>query len=455
MTSVTSILDQIVAAKRVEIAQLHRDHDVDALREQATARPSRFPSLIRQANAHGHSFLIAEFKRRSPSAGLINEQVSVRDQVATYREAGAHAVSVLTDGPHFGGSYDDLKAARDVLNGTDILLLQKDFILDEIQLLLARASGADLILLIAAILSEGELSHLYTLARSYGLDVLVEVKSRHDLDKIHTLTPPVVGINHRDLDTFRIALGRSSTLRQSLPTDTLVIAESGIESSLDLAIAQHNTDGLLVGTSLMRNPGLLAELTAPRRKRYFYKACGIRTREFMAPETADLIGINFSPESKRQVPEALLASPLPPNAVGVFYRNIFDEVLQRIASLKLRYVQVYADDFSPAQVATLPCRVLLGLRSDIADPVATAAQYAQHVDAFILDGPRPGSGEAGTIPSDFPYPFILGGGVNASNLDRLHQYPQCIGADIASGIEVDGQVSDSKLQYLRQQIASL
>ncbi|HNL38324.1 MAG TPA: indole-3-glycerol-phosphate synthase TrpC, partial [Saprospiraceae bacterium] len=137
----SSILDQIIAQKQQEISALYARHDIATLRRAAPPCRRNFYQALAGARAAGEPFFIAEFKRKSPSEGWINREAAVADQVIRYRLAGAHAVSVLTDGAFFGGSYDDLRAAAEALAHTSCLLLQKDFVLDPIQIYLARAAG--------------------------------------------------------------------------------------------------------------------------------------------------------------------------------------------------------------------------------------------------------------------------------------------------------------------------
>lgn len=446
----TSLLDQIAARKRDEVCALRAQHDLAALEQGLIPKHTDLAARIDTVRAQGRRFLIAEFKRRSPSAGAINETVPLTDQIAAYVVGGAHAVSVLTDGPGFGGSYTDLAEASRRLAGTGLLLLQKDFILDEVQIALAAAHGADLVLLIAAILSRDELVRLRRYAQTLGLDVLVELKSADDVAKVRGLDLPVVGVNHRDLDSFRLALGRSAHLRRLLPAGTRLIAESGIEQLVDLRLAAHAADGLLVGTGLMRRPELITALSSAAPLPYLFKACGVREAAHLSLP-ADLLGLNLSPHSRRHVaPELAATWPLPAHAVGLFYGNAPETIAPTLQQLGLRYAQVYAADLTSAQVAALPARVLLALRSTDGDLAVRAEAYAPYVDAFILDGPAPGSGEAGELPRDFPYPFLLAGGVTAETVDRVAEFSHCVGVDVASGLERENQIDPARAAAIRQ-----
>lgn len=192
--------------------------------------------------------IIAEFKRRSPSKGVINDRVSVVEVTKGYTEAGAACLSVLTDRDFFGGSPADLEAAR--VNA--IPILRKDFIIDEYQILEARAMGADVILLIAACLKPKEVERLAEFAASLGLEVLLEIHGDDELDHICDATP-IVGVNNRDLKTFTVDIERSIRLSQQLPVGKLLIAESGINR---VETMWHMRDsgfhGFLVGEHFMK-----------------------------------------------------------------------------------------------------------------------------------------------------------------------------------------------------------
>lgn len=447
-----TILDKIVAHKQQEIALLYRNYDLAKLHQSVQTGQGNFYKKLADAGMRRESFFIAEFKRKSPSEGWIARDADAAEQVRAYARAGACAVSVLTDAHFFGGSYDDLRTAASAEGRP--LLLQKDFVLDPIQVHLARQSGADIILLIAAILDAEQLKNLKNLAESLGMGVIVEIHDLADFEKIKHLDCPVLGINNRDLKTFRTALNRFNFLKQHIRAagkSPFLIAESGIRDYRDLQ-ALKNADGFLIGTTLMRQaPGAsLHDLFQTRDPRMLLKACGIRTPELLREETADYTGINFSPASRRRVDPSLLDQGIPANAVAVFYRNTEKEISAILEKYPFRRVQLYAGDVSPEFVRSLRCKVLLACRvRETADLEALEA-YAPDVDLFILDGAEPGSGRriVTAIPADFPYPFLLAGGIHIGNLDLVKKYRNCIGADVASGIETDGMVDPEKVAAL-------
>jgi indole-3-glycerol phosphate synthase len=200
--------------------------------------------------------LIAEHKRRSPSAGVIREGARLEDVVGAYERAGAAALSVLTEEEGFGGSLGDLAVAR---GASSLPILRKDFIVDEYQVLEALVGGADAILLIVAALDPEVLARLYARARELGLGVLVEVHDRAELEIAAALGARVIGINNRDLATLSVDVERTFELLDGIPADTLVVAESGFRTRAELErLAGAGVDAVLVGEALMRAPDVEA-----------------------------------------------------------------------------------------------------------------------------------------------------------------------------------------------------
>jgi len=490
-----NILNQIEAHKHLEIKQLYENFDFDTLRRSVAPSAKSFYRVLSAARGQKQPFFIAEFKRKSPSEGWINRDADVCAQVLSYTRAGAGAISVLTDTEFFGGSYTDLQQAAqtfDELSGESPLLLQKDFILDPIQIYLARLHGADIILLIAAILPPERLHLLQKTAESLGMGVLVEVHDREELEKIKHLDFPVLGINNRDLKTFRTALNRVNVL-SGMAGNRFIIAESGIHDYRDFQVVR-GADGFLIGTSLMRvapppptpkgeyiagNESQISTLHAmysplgvggsgsvekflplfqTASSPLLFKACGIRTPELLGTCAPDFIGINFSPASKRRIDTALLEErDIPPHAVAVFYKNSETEIREILSRFAFKRVQLYAGDVTPAFVRSLRQKVILACRVGSAADLESLEDYAPDVDMFILDGARPGSGEriGAVIPPDFPYPFLLAGGLNLDNLDAALTYRHCIGVDVASGIETDGVVDVEKIAAISERLRRL
>jgi indole-3-glycerol phosphate synthase len=237
-------LDQILSSTRDALPALHaRRRAVEAAAADARPVPSLAAALRRDRVA-----VIAEVKRRSPSAGAIREDLDPADRAARYASHGAAAISVLTDGPFFGGSMADLRAA---VARVAVPVLRKDFILDELQIVEARAAGASAVLLIVRALTDGRLAALLAAAASAGLTALVEVHTASELDRAVGAGATVVGINSRDLDTFRIDTAAAWRLLASVPPGIVAVAESGMATVSDVAAAgAAGADAVLIGTAL-------------------------------------------------------------------------------------------------------------------------------------------------------------------------------------------------------------
>jgi indole-3-glycerol phosphate synthase len=245
-------LDEIVAHKRSHPSPLLPD-----LEARIAAAP--MVRLLHWFVGSYRTILIAECKRASPSAGLISARYDPAATARVYEASGASAISVLTDERFFQGSLHDLDAVRAVVN---IPVLRKDFTLTEIDILEARAHGADLVLLIARVLSEAELAHLLATSRSLGMQSIVEVHDEDDLQRSLAVGAQLVGINNRDLSTFETSLATSERLLPLLPDDAMGISESGITSGEQVArLRKLGAQGVLVGEAIMRaeNPGALTE----------------------------------------------------------------------------------------------------------------------------------------------------------------------------------------------------
>ena len=251
-----TILSDILGRKREVVTRLRADAGTRDLRDRASAtRAKAMPHrLLRalQSNSRGVN-IIAEFKRRSPSAGTIRSDLSATDVATRYERGGACAISVLTDEQYFGGSILDLGAIR---ASTTLPLLRKDFIIDEIQIYEAAAVGADAVLLIAAVLHDGALARLRAIAEDeLGLDAVVEVHTSEELRRAVGAGAKIIGVNNRDLRTFRTSLDTSERLIAEAPQDRVMISESGLQNPKSLRdLRALGFRGFLIGEALMRAP---------------------------------------------------------------------------------------------------------------------------------------------------------------------------------------------------------
>jgi len=244
-----SVLDRIVAGTREDVRRRRTDVSLAALESELAKRGEDRP--FSEALTPPGVSVIAEYKRRSPSAGTIREGATVTDIVQAYERGGAAALSILTEGQHFGGSLDDLREAR---AASRLPILRKDFIIDEYQLYESAAAGADAILLIVAALEPHEIRSLHLKARALDLDVLVEVHSEEELEcALEVVDADVVGINNRDLNDFSVDVQRTFELLHDVPAGKTVVSESGFHSRQQLDdLERIGVDAVLVGESLMR-----------------------------------------------------------------------------------------------------------------------------------------------------------------------------------------------------------
>ncbi|NNC33263.1 MAG: indole-3-glycerol phosphate synthase TrpC [Croceitalea sp.] len=251
-----NILNKIVADKRREVDMKKSlfpisQWEKSILFERKTVSLAK---ALRQSN----SGIIAEHKRRSPSKAVINQNLNVQDVALGYEKAGVCGMSVLTDNKYFGGSLDDLVLSRATV---DMPLLRKEFIIDEYQIFEAKAHGADVILLIAAILTRDEISKFSKSAKSLGLDVLLEVHDEDELQKSIMPSIDMLGVNNRNLKTFEVSLETSKALAYKIPGDFVIVSESGI-SSMDAIkeLQPYGFQGFLIGENFMKtdDPGKAA-----------------------------------------------------------------------------------------------------------------------------------------------------------------------------------------------------
>ena len=243
-----NILDKIVADKRVEV-NLRKSLIPTNQLEQSVLFERETISLANKLK-NSSTGIIAEHKRRSPSKSVINQSLNVQDVATGYEQAGVCGMSVLTDTKYFGGSLDDLLTARASCN---LPLLRKEFIIDEYQLLEARAYGADVILLIAAILTREEIKRFSEFAKSLHLDVLLEVHNEEELQKSIMPSLDMLGVNNRNLKTFDVSLETSKILSTQIPDDFVKVSESGISNVEAIKeLKPYGYQGFLIGENFMK-----------------------------------------------------------------------------------------------------------------------------------------------------------------------------------------------------------
>lgn len=243
-----NILETIVAKKRLEVESSKMLQPLELL-EKSPYYNRNCISISKSLQDPGASGIIAEHKRKSPSKGVINDQLNVQEVVSAYQDAGASAVSILTDEAFFGGSNDDILSVR---NSLTIPILRKEFIVDAYQIHEAKSIGADLILLIAACLTPAEVKLFAKLANQLGMEVLLEL---HDEDEFSHICDEVhlVGINNRSLKTFSVNIERSLEMAAKLPSQKIKVAESGINHASEVKMfREHGYKGFLIGENFMK-----------------------------------------------------------------------------------------------------------------------------------------------------------------------------------------------------------
>lgn len=242
------ILDRIVADKKIEVD--FRKGLIPVKQLESSVLFGRKTVSLATALKNSDTGIIAEHKRRSPSKAIINQKSSVWEVAKGYETAGACGMSVLTDGKYFGGSLDDLLTARASCN---MPLLRKEFIIDEYQLLEAKAYGADVCLLIAACLTRQEIKHLSEFAKNLELDVLLEVHNQEELEKSLMPSLDMLGVNNRNLKTFEVSLETSKQLSTQIPDDFVKVSESGISSVEAIQeLKPFGYQGFLIGENFMK-----------------------------------------------------------------------------------------------------------------------------------------------------------------------------------------------------------
>ena len=243
-------LDELVGATREAVHRRKRERPLAELEREAGSQPEGRP--FAEALARPGTSLVAEHKRRSPSAGTIREGSSCAEVVRAYERGGAAAVSVLTEEAHFGGSLADLHEARAT---TELPVLRKDFTIDPYQLYEAKAAGADAVLLVVGAMDLSDLAQLYREAHALDLDAIVEIHDETELDRALEVDADVLGINNRDLEDFSVDIQRTFDLLADVPAGKVVVSESGIQNREQIdELELVGVDAVLIGEALMRAP---------------------------------------------------------------------------------------------------------------------------------------------------------------------------------------------------------
>ena len=255
-----NILQEIVKYKKVEIEESKKLISKESLEKEIKSAPhsKSFLGELVKKNEEGKAGIIAEVKKSSPSKGVIRENFNHLQIARDYEKGGAACLSILTDNPSFQGSSQYLKDIRGI---TDLPILRKDFMIDVYQVYESRSWGADCILMIMKILDNKDLSKLVSVSKDLGMDILFEINSQEELERLLPFNPKMIGINNRNLENFETDIKNSIKIKKNIPDDILVISESGINNTEDIIhLGDHNINNFLIGESLMRSDNISVEL---------------------------------------------------------------------------------------------------------------------------------------------------------------------------------------------------
>ena len=255
-----NILQEIVNYKKIEIEKSKKMISVEILNKKikSLSKPLKFLDELRNKNEVGKAGIIAEVKKASPSKGIIKKDFNHIEIAKEYEKGGAACLSILTDTPSFQGSPQYLK---DIRRNTKLPILRKDFIIDTYQIIESRSWGTDCILLIMKILKNKELSKLINICNEMNMDILFEINSQEELERLLPFNPKMIGINNRNLENFETDIENSIKIKKNIPDDILVISESGINDVKDISyLGKHNINNFLIGERLMRSKNISGEL---------------------------------------------------------------------------------------------------------------------------------------------------------------------------------------------------
>lgn len=471
------ILDRIVEATKIRVAQEKQVESPEAVKAAALALPPDtgfpFEAALRQQDFN----FICEVKKASPSKGIIAEHFPYLDIAKEYEVAGAAAISVLTEPDFFKG---DKKYLQEIASTVKIPVLRKDFIIDEYQIYQAKVWGASAILLICACLDVPTLTKFCELADSLGLSSLVEAHDEKEVQMAIDCGARIIGVNNRNLKDFTVDVQNSVRLRNLVQDDVIFVSESGLETPEDIQVLRDNNIGVaLMGETFMRSPNKVEKLAYLYGPTYYtpkVKLCGIskvETIPAVLEARPDYMGLVFAP-SKRQVTVDLakiLVEELHRGyakkygsdtehdkndtikTVGVFVNETVDNLVTIANETNLDAVQLHGDE-DETFIQSLKERtnvevwkaVQIRSAADVEEWIDSSADMLLF-DAYHKDE-RGGTGEVFDWSSldEFERPFMLAGGIDSTNVARAIRTVRPYGIDISSGIETNGVKDDEKIK---------
>ena len=471
------ILDTIVEATKIRVAQEKQVESPEAVKAAALALPSDtgfpFEAALRQQDFN----FICEVKKASPSKGIIAEHFPYLDIAKEYEVAGAAAISVLTEPDFFKG---DKKYLQEIASTVKIPVLRKDFIIDEYQIYQAKVWGASAILLICACLDVPTLTKFRELADSLGLSSLVEAHDEKEVQMAIDCGARIIGVNNRNLKDFTVDVQNSVRLRNLVQDDVIFVSESGLETPEDIQVLRDNNIGVaLMGETFMRSPNKVEKLAYLYGQTYYtpkVKMCGIskiETIPAVVEAKPDYMGLVFAP-SKRQVTvdqAKILVEELHKGyakkygsdtehdkndtikTVGVFVNETVDNLVTIANEANLDAVQLHGDE-DEAFIQSLKERtnVEVWKAVQIRSAVDAETWIDSSADMLLFDAyhkdERGGTGEVfdWSCLDEFERPFMLAGGIDCTNVARAIRTVRPYGIDISSGIETAGVKDDEKIK---------
>ena len=473
------ILDTIVEATKIRVAQEKQMESPEAVKAAALALPSDtgfpFEAALRQQDFN----FICEVKKASPSKGIIAEHFPYLDIAKEYEVAGAAAISVLTEPDFFKG---DKKYLQEIASTVKIPVLRKDFIIDEYQIYQAKVWGASAILLICACLDVPTLTKFRELADSLGLSSLVEAHDENEVQMAIDCGARIIGVNNRNLKDFTVDVQNSVRLRNLVQDDVIFVSESGLETPEDIQVLRDNNIGVaLMGETFMRSPNKVEKLAYLYGPTYYtpkVKMCGIskvETIPAVVEAKPDYMGLVFAP-SKRQVTveqAKILIEELHKQCinhydtkvvktVGVFVNETLDNLVRIADTANLDAVQLHGDE-DEAFIQSLKERTNVEVWKAV--QIRSAADAEKWIDSsaemLLFDAyhkdERGGTGEVFDWSSldAFERPFMLAGGLDSTNVARAIRTVRPYGIDISSGIETNGVKDDEKITAFTKIVKSI
>ena len=480
------ILDRIVEATKIRVAQEKQVESPEAVKAAALALPSDtgfpFEAALRQQDFN----FICEVKKASPSKGIIAEHFPYLDIAKEYEFAGAAAISVLTEPDFFKG---DKKYLQEIASTVKIPVLRKDFIIDEYQIYQAKVWGASAILLICACLDVPTLTKFRELADSLGLSSLVEAHDEQEVQMAIDCGARIIGVNNRNLKDFTVDVQNSVRLRNLVQDDVIFVSESGLETPEDIQVLRDNNIGVaLMGETFMRSPNKVEKLAYLYGPTYYtpkVKMCGIskvETIPAIVDAKPDYMGLVFAP-SKRQVTvdqAKILVEELHRGyakkygsdtehdkngtikTVGVFVNETVENLVTIANEANLDAVQLHGDE-DEAFIQSLKERTNVEVWKAV--QIRSAADVEKWIDSsadmLLFDAyhkdERGGTGEVFDWSSldAFERPFMLAGGIDSTNVARAIRTVRPYGIDISSGIETNGVKDDEKITAFTKIVKSI